>query len=514
VIRSAQFLLGLVVVLGVAAGLRLPGLAGQVRAPDEATVVERATAALAGDLAPPAFDWPPGSSHLLAGAVLVARAVGHHPAGDGLYAFGRVLAAWVAVGTVGLTVALGVAAADDRDRAPLTGLVAGLAVAVSVVGVRLSRQVHPEHVQLALLVASTLAALRGDRTRSAGWMVGAGALAGLAGAVKYLGVAGVAVPLLAVATWPGTGRGRRVAVAAAVGAAAAGAFVAGTLGTVLSPAFPAGLAWQVGHQAGGHLGYDARVPGWVFHLGTSLPGTWGWPLTVAALAGTGLLLARGTRAQRLVAAAAAVLVALVGSTRVAFPHYVLIATPYLAAAAAVALVRLGRWRPARPAGAGRAAGGALAAGLLAASVVPAGLDAARLVRAARAPDTRALAAAEAAGLGAPVWAEAHTGVEGAARHPASLAEDPAAVLACDCVAVLSSYQEDRYRAEPSRWAAHVAGYDALRAAADPLRVVRPSLPLSYRWDLLPAWGLRAVPLTGPAPVVGPTITFLDLRRDA
>ncbi len=155
----------------------------------------------------------------------------------------------------------------------------------------------------------------------------------------------------------------------------------------------------------------------------------------------------------------------------------------------------------------------LAAGLLAASVVPAGLDAARLVRAARAPDTRALAAAEAAGLDATVWAEAHTGVEGAARA-ASLAEDPAAVLACDCVAVLSSYQEDRYRAEPSRWAAHVAGYDALRAAADPLRVVRPSLPLSYRWDLLPAWGLRAVPLTGAAPVVGPTITFLDLRRDA
>ncbi len=105
--RSVQFLLGLAVVLGVAAGLRLPGLAGQVRAPDEATVVDRATAALAGDLAPPAFDWPPGSSHLLAAAVLVARAAGRDPTGDGLYAFGRVLAAWVAVGTVGLTVALG-----------------------------------------------------------------------------------------------------------------------------------------------------------------------------------------------------------------------------------------------------------------------------------------------------------------------------------------------------------------------------------------------------------------------
>jgi hypothetical protein len=264
------------------------------------------------------------------------------------------------------------------------------------------------------------------------------------------------------------------------------------------------------------------LPGWVFHLGTSLPGTWGWPLTVAAVAGTALLLVRGTRAQRLVGAVAAVLVALVGTTRVAFPHYVLIATPYLAAAAAVALVRLGSLRPAAPPGPGpaparrarHASGAVLAAVLLAASAVPAGLDAARLVRAARAPDTRALAAAEATRLDATVWAEAHTGVEGAARHPASLAEDPAAVLACDCVAVLSSYQEDRYRAEPSRWAAHVAGYDALRAAADPLRVVRPSLPLSYRWDLLPAWGLRAVPLTGATPVVGPTITFLDLRRDA
>lgn len=490
----------LVVVL--AGVLRWPDLDAGAGTGDEATVVDRAVRALGGELAPPAWDWPPGSSYLVAGAVLGGRVAGFDAAADParLYTVARLLFAAVAVAAVVLTGVLGARLADGPRQAPWTGVGAALALALSFVSVRLSRAAHPEHLQLACLLLSLLAALRFDRTRRWRWLVAAGAAAGCAGAVKYLGVTVAAVPLAAVLTLPGLSRARRLGGATLLAGCTVAGFVAGTLGTsVRGTAFVRGFTAQWRHQAGGHLGYEAGAPGWVFHATESLPGTWGWPLTLATAAGIVLVAVRGSRAQRLVAGYAVALFAVVGASLIAFPHYALVVTPLLAVFALVALGRLPRVAPAG------------AAGLAALALVPTALHDLRLLRVADAPTTLEAVAVLTADLPGPVWADHSTGVLRPARSEFSLAEHHAEVLRCGCFAVLSSLQEDRYRRLPERYPEQVAGYDALRRAGPAIAVVEPSVPLSYRWDLLPQWGLAAIPLRGPLPRVGPTVTVLDLR---
>src|SRR5439155_6058139 len=109
------------------------------------------------------------------------------------------------------------------------------------------------------------------------------------------------------------------------------------------------------------------------------------------------VLARGTRPQRLTAAAVIPLFALVGTSRVRFPHYVLVLVPLLACLAVVALVRM-----ARRAG---VAGGIALAVVVGLTLLPAVLDDVRLVRAAGAGDTRLVAAAATRRLDGPIRAE-------------------------------------------------------------------------------------------------------------
>jgi hypothetical protein len=316
--------------------------------------------------------------------------------------------------------------------------------------------------------------------------------------VKYLGVTVAVVPLLAALCWPVTWR-RRIASAALLAAATAAGFVAGTLGTALDRDAAAGFAWQVAHQAGGHLGYEAAGPGWWFHLGEALPGAWGWPVTLLGLAGAAAVAVRGSRAQRLLAALTVLLLVLLGTSQVRFPHYALIVQPPLAAFALVGLLRL-RPRPLRVA----------AALAVAVSLVLVAADDVRLLRAEGAPSTQLLADAAAAELGAPVWSESYSLTTPLARRVVSFGTTPE-VVDCGCVAAVSSYQEERYRRLPARYASEVAVYDALRERGRVVAEIRPARPLSYRWALLPAWGTRRVPLTGPVGPVGPTVTLIDLR---
>jgi hypothetical protein len=491
---------GLLAIVALAAALRVPalftGLPLLVR-PDEPTVVTRALAALDGQLLPPAFDWPPLSSYLL--APVLALTDGIDP-----YRVARVVFLLVALVTVALTGLLGARLADRKDDAKdrrVVALGAAAALAVSYVSVRGSRIAHPEHLQMAFMVASLLATLAFDRTRRWAPLVAAGALAGLAGATKYLGVT-VVLPALLAVVWHAAPPARKAAQAAALTATAAAGVVAGTLGTVLTSRFVDGFAWQLAHQAGGHLGYEATAPGWWFHLTQSLPGNWGWPLTLLAVAGVVAVAAQGTRAQRLTIAFAVALFAVVGASRVLFPHYVLLLYPFLAPLAVVAAQRLARRRS------------AVVAVALALALTPTLLDDVRYLRAAAAPDTRLLAIDAVNDLPGPAWVEGHT-IPGEATRPQDTAVyafgTSLDVLDCGCFAVISSYQEQRYRRLPQRYAQEVAVYDALRARGRVVGTIAPDEPLSYRWDLLPQWGAGDLPLTGPPGPVGPTITVLDLR---
>jgi Dolichyl-phosphate-mannose-protein mannosyltransferase len=498
------FVAGLAAIVLLAAGLRLPHLAGHLPAlvhPDEPTVVERGLAALDGRLTPPQFDWPPASAYVYAaaavGAGLVAPDVTVDPGTR--YLLGRIVFLLVALVVVTLTGVLGVQLADRPATGRWVGLGAAGILAVSFTSVRLSRIAHPEHLQIVFMLSSMLAALVFDRSRRLTPLAAAGALAGLAGATKYLGVMAVLVPFGAVLCWRASIRTKVAQLAVLAGTAGTG-FLVGTLGTVRNgTAFLRGFGWQVSHQASGHLGYEAAGPGWLFHLGTSMPGNWGWPVTVLAVAGWIAVLVRGSRAQRLVGVCVLVLFGLIGASQIRFPHYVLMLYPPLAALACVAV---GRIRP-------RAARAATCV-LVGASLGVIALDDVRLTRADGAPSTRLAADAVVAGVAGPVWSESYSLTTPRERQVSAFGTAPE-VLSCRCVAVVSSYQEERYRNRTDRYGPQVAVYDALRARGRIVAVIRPWRPLSYRWDLLPQWGAASLPLTGPVGPVGPTITLLDLR---
>ena len=512
--RDRVLVVGLLAVVGVAALLRLPNLdAGlpQLVGPDEPTVMDQARL-IAGGIAPDRFDWPPLASEILAGGMVLTPGV---DAASSPYLFARALFVAVALAVVVLAGVLGARLAGPGDGAPGRRLLAWGAAgltAVSFLSVRLSRQVHPEHLQLLFMLASVLVALAYDRRRRWSLAATAGALAGLAGASKYLGVLAV-LPVGGAILWsspPWAARARHLSLAAA---ATVAGFVVGAPVILARPAaFVDGLGYQFAHQgAAGHLGYDAEGTAWWFHLSQSLPGNWGWPITVAAVAGVIAAAWRGTRPQRLVLGLVVPVFVTVGLFRVRFPHYVLIVVPFLAPMAVLAARRaLGVL------GLRRARACTLAGAAVALAALPTAVDDVRLLRVGAGADTRTEAAALVEGLPGEVWAEPYSvPLPVADQVVASVGVNPGA-LGCDCFLVLSSYMEDRFRAEPARYATAVRAYDAVRRSGEVVAVVEPTLALDYDWDLLPGWGLGRVRagLDGGGLVTGPTLTVIDLRSPA
>lgn len=504
----AVIALGALALRAVHLGAHLPRLI----APDEPTVMDRALALLHGH-APTQWDWPQGAMTLLAGVVGAVRAL--TPWADGTpWLLGRVVFALVGVLAVVLTGMLGAALAGDdadRQRRRLTAWIASGLLAVSWLSVRLSRSLQPDHLQVVFVLGALLCALRYDRdrartSRARRWLAGAGVLAGAAGATKYLGVLAVAPAALLVVLHHTDGdRLRRTArdVAVLVVTTVAG-FLALAWGALVSPgAFWDGLTGQFGHQAGGHPGYEGQSTGWWFHATRSLPGNWGWGVTVLAAFGVLVALADGDRRQRALALFAIGLFAVVGLSRVEFPHYVLIVLPLLAVFAALLVARV--VERASPAYAVIALVGVV---LL---VLPTVADDVRLVRAQNAPDTRELVDPFLRSLDGPVLTEWYASLPDTGVAVGDVPARPD-VVNCNCYLVLSSYREERYRDHPDKYAAEIAAYDRVRAAGTVVGVIGPHPHLAYNWDVLPRWGLDRVPLTGPISAVGPTITVLDLRR--
>jgi hypothetical protein len=484
----------------VALGAHLPYLI----APDEPTVMDRALALLHGH-APTLWDWPQGAMSVLAGLIGGVRAL--TPWADGTpWLFGRVVFALVGVLAVVLTGLLGSALtggrAEPRQRRLVAWIASGL-LAVSWLRVRLSRSIQPDHLQLVFVLGALLCALGYDRRtpRSTWWLAGAGLLAGAAGATKYLGVLVVVPTAVFVVHRRRRGAVRDLAVLA--GTTAVG-FLALAWGALAEPgAFWDGLTGQFGHQAGGHPGYEGQSTGWWFHATTSLPGNWGWGITVLAALGTVVVLVDGDRRQRIVALFAIGLFAVVGLSRVEFPHYLVIVLPLLAVLAALLVERV--VDHASPVHAAIALVGIVL------FVTPTIADDVRLVRAQNATDTRELVDPFLRSLDGPVLVEWYASLPATGIAIGDVPARPD-VVDCNCYLVLSSYREDRYRRHPRKYAREIAAYDRVRAAGTVVRVVGPHPRLAYNWDVLPRWGLDRVPLTGHISVVGPTITVLDLRR--
>lgn len=481
---------------------------------DDHVVLERAQQLAQGDL-PTEYDWPTGAMLLLAGWLKLTGA-------DDLaapYGTARVLFGIVSFAQVLAIGALAAAVARPWRRLAVAA-VAMLAAVVAYPLLRTGRLLHPDPLQGLLVTLALLAAVRLVRDPRLRWAVLAGLASGLAAGTKYLGgVAAVAV--VAAVLWAPGLRGRGAAKAGRValaGLAAVAGFVAAVPALVADPGHVIdGLEFQLDHQSREHLGYTGDGPSFLWHLDNALPGSWGWPFTVVALAGVGWLAVRGTRSQRVLLVQLAAGFGAVAWGVVRFPHYVLVYLPALAVVGALAfdeaVLQVTR-RLREPTTDGtrvtRAAVHGAVTVLLFATPLSHGV---RLFRVEAATDTRTLAAAVAAGIDAPLVKELYTDSSdaGVLIHRAGDRPD---LVTCGCVVEISSYNEDRYRSEPGAYAEEIAVYDALRAAGRVLAVVAPSRPSSYRWDVLPQWGLDRIPLFGSVGVVGPTITFLELPGPA
>lgn len=506
-VAAASLLAG---VLRLAAiGSHLP----QLVEPDEPTTVDRAMNVLEGMPAPPIWDWPPGGAAIDAVVLTLGDWLGAPTLTDPgtAYLWSRVAFALLGVLLVPATAVLaGQLSVAGRARR-VAAIGAALTVAVSFLLVRFARQVHPDPLQSLFIVFALLAVLRARRAGGLGWWAAAGAMAGAAAAMKFIGglvLAPIAVYALVV---PSPWKHRVSSAALAVGGAAA-AFVVATLGTAITDigGLVEGISWQFGMQTAPRLGYEGSEPVVAWFWGDVLPGSLGWPVMVGSVAGLVWLVVRRRTGDRVLVGAAVVLLAFPLLSSVRFPHYALPALPLLAVAAMVALGDLSTARlPAlRATALGLAAAGAVGLWL------PLSGDLG-LVAAARGIDTREQATTWLAGrddASLRVWGEDYA----LAHTP-----DVRAVNAtrtdwrgCDCLYVISSYNEDRYRRDPATYADEVATYDALHAAGTVVASFEPSIPLSYRWNLLPQWGVGALwrgdPTSDETLVTGPLVTVLRI----
>lgn len=475
---------------------------------DDHVVLERAQQLVHANL-PKDYDWPTGAMLLLAGWLKLTGAADlGAPYGTGRVLFGIV--SFLQVLAVG---ALATAVARPARRLAVAS-VAMLAVVVSYPLLRTGRLLHPDPLQGLFVTLALLAAVRLVRTPRPRLALAAGLCAGLAAGTKYLGgVVAVAV-VAAVLLSPLPRAARKVGYIALAGFSAIAGFLVSVPAMVVDPEHVFdGLGFQLDHQSTSHLGYAGEGSSFLWHLNVALPGTWGWPFTLFSVFAVGWLAWKGTTAQRVVVIHIVVGFAVVAWGVVRFPHYVLVYLPALAVIGAMAFDELAERvadrlnHPDNDVGRlTRATMHGCVVVLLFATPLSHGL---RLFRAESARDTRVVAADIAAQIEGPLVKELYTDASDLGV-PINRAGDRPDLVTCGCTVEISSYNEDRYRSDPENYADEIAVYDALRQEGRIIAVVAPSRPSSYRWDVLPQWGLDQIPLFGAVGDVGPTITFIEL----
>jgi len=327
--------------------------------PDEALLFVGPAAAVARGtgLVPVSFLHPPVLVYLLAGVYRTAAFVTGAsldlggPAGHATLARLALLGRATAAVTGALTV-LPLFALARHLAGTRAALLAAAAMAVVPFHVLESHRVNPDGASLVLMLCAAERAVAA-LTRASPWPVlAAFALAGLAGATKYTGLAAAAVPAaLLLGTREGP-RAQRVGLVAAGALAVAAGFALG-----MAPAAFAPGRVVDGMRALATFGYADVPPGealprtvwtgvrFLYPLVASLPFILGWPLHLLGLAGA-VALARRSRVAALVLAAGTVPVFLVvGASPLAVARYYMPIVPYLVLAAGAVLDRLAARAP-------------------------------------------------------------------------------------------------------------------------------------------------------------------------
>jgi 4-amino-4-deoxy-L-arabinose transferase-like glycosyltransferase len=252
---------------------------------------------------------------------------------------------------LGLFVALASIAVQFRLARRLLGsrvaLFAAAGFALAPLHVLESHRIHPDGLMLLLILLASDWAVAARERSSPRLLLLAFATAGLAGATKYVGVFGGAVPAWVAFTWYGADRWRGVRLAAAGSVASLAGFSLG-----MAPAlfhfdrvvFVLGLFAQVGFVSGAP-GYGLTGNSWanvrfLYALFVALPFSLGWPLYVAGLVGLPLLQRRAREASGVVLAFLIPYFLMQGGAALVVARYFAPLVPFLAISAGLAFERL------------------------------------------------------------------------------------------------------------------------------------------------------------------------------
>lgn len=286
--------------------------------PDEDVLVGRSVRMAAeGSLDPVFANWPPLAFYIVAAAEKLTGNLSGAMVGDptGAYLTGRVLSAAAFVATVAL-----VFLAARRAYGDAAAVIAAFTLALSPLAVRQAHMATIDFLQTVFVAAALLAAVRASEERG---FAAAGALCGLAAAVKYTG--GLAIVFVLALALQSSHR-RRMALVAVAGAAAAFAITC-TVILVRPSTYLSGLAFLGGRG----FGRDFGTPlGWLYHPAVSLPWGLGLGAYVLALGGLAIAAVKRDPADRALLAYLAVFMLVVGASHEVFWRYVLPLLPALA----------------------------------------------------------------------------------------------------------------------------------------------------------------------------------------
>lgn len=328
--------------------------------PDEETAVGIAARMLGGDLNPHFFHWPSLTFYAFTAVFRVASDVSRVASSDpalspaALLVVGRGLVALA--GTLTIAVLFGVA---YRLAGALTGLLAALVLAVSMLHIRESHFAMTDVLMTLFATLSLALILRGLEERSTPdaerlalrLFSAAGVAGGLAASTKYNAAAILAAMAAAQAVLLAGAPGSRwrvrswmpsIAYAVSFGLG----FLAATPYALLDwPAFAGDLWFDFTHLSRGHNINLGR--GWLYHLRTSLPYGLGIPTFVAAAVGLFAMTRRHPRQAFVIWAFLIALYGVLGSGYTVFFRYMLPLVPMLCLAAAIGVREAASWVAAR-----------------------------------------------------------------------------------------------------------------------------------------------------------------------
>lgn len=400
----------LLVVLLVALAIRLWGiqfgLPFAYARPDETEVAGPAVAYLSGNLRPQFFQWPSLFGYLVAALyALYGGAFGFLTGHASVADFANSRYEWFAPFLLiprGLSVAMGVVsvaavfALARRVFDDTVGIVAAWFLALAFLHVRDSHFGMSDVTMTAFVVFASLAILRWYDCGGMWRALAAGLLVGLAGSIKYNGLA-AAAPFAVAALLRLIDGNRRDIVRGVVafGVAAAMGFFGGSPYILVEwPRFVADITTVRNTMATGHGGLQVGRGWWYFGL-VALPAGLGWPVLVAAVAGLLALLATRARAPTVLVAFPIAYYLYAGASYSVFARYILPVVPFLCITAAWALVMA--VRRVGPATSARQRGLAIGAAAVA-LIAPSAWNAIQLDRLLAATDNRVIVARAVAGV--------------------------------------------------------------------------------------------------------------------